>query len=171
MSGVYERYGYLFNQYKHGLTVALRPFGGNPLPADAIERRKTGLSGVPVGYEARSFAKSSKRKRESVVSFMLHPETQPYLNELMASDNLLRFSMENRETHIDTLIDAAKWLTSLVNVIVLNRADLVAPQRSGFAGNTFSLPLDDPAKPLGHLQVEVARESGRWSIDAFREKL
>jgi hypothetical protein len=166
---IHARYAFLYNQYKHGLTVALRPFGGNPIPPGIIAGRKASLTGVLASYETRKPTDADLR-REQVISFMLHPETQPFLTELHASDNLLRFSGDNRETHIDSLIEDAQRLTKLVNVIVLNRVDLIAPQADAAIGNTFRLPRNDLKDSRG-VRVSVQRDCDRWTIDAFSEEL
>jgi hypothetical protein len=155
-SDLFDRYSFPFGQYKHGLTAALRPFGGHPLTAETIARRKDGLNGTVVCYEALQTSKSPKG-RAPVVQFTLLPETRPFLVHLHNEDNLLRFHGEPRDTNIEDLVDAAYDLTMLVDIVVNNRLDLISPKNR--EQNTFWLPPSEREmnRPLALMEVAVGR--------------
>jgi hypothetical protein len=70
---IHKEYEFIYNQYKHGLTIALRPFGGGPLSGEAIDERKKHIFGVPVCYEAEGISTSMKKRPSSPgLSLMLH---------------------------------------------------------------------------------------------------
>lgn len=152
VTSAFKRFEFYYNQYKHGLTVAIKPFGG-PLNSTAIATRKAHLRGLPVSYDndtiGAAFGKG-KLSGGAVVIPGLCKETQPHLKELMEERNLLRYHMRD-EISIDELIGLGNRVAVLLVCLIKNRWDFITPMTPG--SNTFWLPFDRDAKNLSTRQI------------------
>lgn len=135
----FKKYRFYYNQYKHGLTVALKPFGGT-LDKKTIEERKNGLFGLPICYDNQTIETMFEDGRLPSGSMMipnLTADIQGGISQLQKEKNLLRYYLE-QEVHINDLIKTAVKIQTLIRTLILNRYDYVRPKYP--KGNTFSLP-------------------------------
>jgi hypothetical protein len=170
-AATYGRYEFFYRQYKHGLTVALHPYGAVTMPESRIEKLKTTLSGTLACYDNESIANAMKEGRiHGVVTMTLLHNTTPFLAELQAERNLLRLQpFERGEVSIDTLIEAGIDIAALIMSLVDNRVYLANPAIPG--ANSLRLPSVEPSAPLRNSRVDVTRAEGPWAIDRFPTKL
>ncbi|MCM3390253.1 hypothetical protein M3649_19325 [Ureibacillus chungkukjangi] len=133
----FNKYRFFYNQYKHGLTVALRPFSGT-INKSELQRRKTSLDGFPVCYDNESIEKSFKSgQHRAFVIPNLTPEIQPGLTKLQEEQNLLRYHYDG-SVDITDLINIGKKVHLLIRTLIKNRFDYVNPEKQ--QANTFYLP-------------------------------
>ncbi|TMN21853.1 hypothetical protein [Lentibacillus cibarius] len=133
----FNDYRFFYNQYKHGLTVALRPFSGT-LNKNELHRRKTSLDGLPISYDNETIEKAFKSKQEAFVIPNLTPEIQPGITKLQEERNLLRYRY-GELIDINDLINIGKQVHSLIRTLIKNRVDYIVPELE--EGNTFYLPI------------------------------
>jgi hypothetical protein len=150
----FRYYEFFYNQYKHGLTVALKPFR-DQLPQETIEQMRQDLSGFPVCYDNDTIKvtlKKGRLKNTALIIPSLHPSIKPYLRELMEEQNLLRYYMQ--EVRLDDLIETTRKIAVLLLCLISNRLDFVSPENAGY--NTVNLPVPDPPTPLSTFTVRLA---------------
>jgi hypothetical protein len=133
----FNKYRFFYNQYKHGLTVALRPFGGE-LDKKELLRRKDSLDGLPVCYDNETIEKSfDNGKSRAFVIPNLTPDIQPGITQLQEDGNLLRYHYEDL-VDINDLIKIGKKVHLLIRTQIKNRFDYVLPEKE--QANTLFLP-------------------------------
>jgi len=98
----YNTYQFHYNQYKHGLTVALKPYGD--LDPSLLENVYNGeINPYLVAIDNLAIKKVSRnqhRFQNYVMMPCLTKNTQPFISELDNEDNLLRYVMCPPETSI-----------------------------------------------------------------------
>lgn len=150
VAGAYERFQTLYNQYKHGLTVGLRPFGNEPND-EMIEELKNNLGGNLVFYDNNSIEVAFKKgDLQGGVAFYMDPATQPYIMELIEERNFLRSAFANF-VEIAELIEVARKLAVLSMCIIENRLDFINPQQAG--ANTVHIPTNNSGSPLERIAI------------------
>lgn len=109
----HEKYYLHYCQYKHGLSVALRPFGTG-LPSG----RGDPFEGAVMTFDNKNF---SRRYKEKMGLFMIpdfHPAIAPHITELHNEDNLLR--AEQRVVNIQEFVEATEKAYTLLSVLHRN---------------------------------------------------
>jgi hypothetical protein len=133
----FNKYRFFYNQYKHGLTVALRPFSGK-IDKKELHRRKNSLDGLPVCYDNETMEKTLKSGRaRAFVIPNLTPDIQSGITSLHDDENLLRYHYEG-DVNINDLINIGKKVHLLIRTLIKNRFDYVIPENKG--ANSFYLP-------------------------------
>ena len=136
----YKAYEFFHVQYKHGLKILFRPFGG-ALPAETIAERKTNVSAPLFALSNEALSRMVQRPpSQQGLMIEASPEAQPHLAELVANRDLLRIQMAGPQVDLDGVVghsaryrDCSAW----------------QPQtacRSGILTRTVSKSLNYPAK-------------------------
>lgn len=144
----FRRRDFFYNQYKHGLTVALWPFG-RTLPQSTIDQRKQDFVGFPVCCDNDLISVAFRDGRIGQTAMIIPDISDPvrlYLSELEKDRNLLRYSGPD-EVDLASLIDVCRKACQLVLCIMKNRLELITPSQT--AGPTVYLPGEATHGPLG----------------------
>lgn len=114
---------FFYNQYKHGLAIALRPYAlfNNKL---VREHRKKPLSGYIIAMDNLSIEKvfgQSSRFRNCVSMPNLTNNIKPHISELQNEDNLLRyFDHPKGEIQIDYILEYAQLIEETIRYLIYN---------------------------------------------------
>jgi hypothetical protein len=133
----YKTYEFFHLQYKHGLKVLFRPFG---VPtADAISERKGDLRAPLFAASNEPISKMLKRPQsQQTMMFQLTPHSQPHLNELVASRDLLRPQMAGPEVDLNDVVAHSWTVSRLLRLAQANR--LALGELDEHRQQTFHLP-------------------------------
>ena len=164
----FERFETPYNQYKHGLTVALRPFGN--LPGDAhVRELKTKLGGQVVFYDNDRIEDAfSKGNLQGGVAFFMDADSHPYLLELIKERNHLRYANVSF-IEIAELVGTVQALSTLSVCLIRNRLALIEAPLS--AVNRLFIPDDELVHKGEIIDLEVRLPRGSLGIDDFQGKL
>lgn len=109
----HKRYYLDYCQYKHGMAVALRPFGKSHKHNEKPENL---LEGVFMTFDNYSVDKRMRTGEIPQLAFMLTPEVQPYLVALHNEQNLLHYTMHHADieeavkiTEMAYTLEAVVW--------------------------------------------------------------
>ncbi len=148
----YADHAFFYNQYKHGLAVAMRPFR-NAFTQEQIDKDKAGEhKPYLVVYDNMNLRAGEAPNRKSfntqVGVFMpcLTDHTTPVLPYLHDENNLLRFVYPPDWPHFsfERLVDAAYKTRACLHAFINNYLLLIqAPEPDG--SRRFQLPLDHRA--------------------------
>jgi hypothetical protein len=153
----YETYEFFHVQYKHGLKVLFRPFGGNP-SAEVLAERKSDLKAPLLALSNETLSKMVERPPQQQ-AMMLHviPEAQPHLAELVENRDLLRVQMSGPPVDLDSVAALSRTISRLMRLASTNRLALGAFDEDG--QQIFKLPgigdretvsiRIEPEEPLG----------------------
>ena len=109
----HSKYYLHYCQYKHGLSVALRPFAtGNPT-GDGNP-----MSGAVMTFDNKNYLKRSAGQRGNFMIPHFHPDIAPVISELHAEDNLLRADL--RVVDIQEFVDIAEKAYTLISTLHWN---------------------------------------------------
>lgn len=163
----FNKYRFFYNQYKHGLTVALRPFG--TINKAELQRRKTSLDGFPVCYDNETIEQAFKNgQQRAFVIPSLTPEIQPGLNKLQEEQNLLRYHYDGL-VDINDLINIGKKVHLLIRTLINNRFDYVIPEKQ--QANTFYLPYPIKRDDFRFAQILAVPFEKPLSLIDFKVKV
>lgn len=147
----YGRYEFFHNRYKHGLSLALQPFGG-ALPPTTVASRRASLSGSVIAYDNDPITDKLVRgqlKWASLTVPNMAPAISPHLKALANDRNLLRYVL-GRDMDLGALIETARDVLDLSLIARANR--LAFANRTEEDGHTFELPAADRGPRL-HITV------------------
>lgn len=151
----FKKYETFYNQHKHGLTVALRPFAFEA-PQAYLQQRKTSLSGDLVVFDNDTIEVAFNKGNltgGALVMPAVTEATRPYLNNLQRERNLLRYFPRSAELHIDDFIEVVRSVAVLSLCLIGNRLDFIDRNREGCY--TFSVVHSVKDKPLARLTASV----------------
>lgn len=125
----YKENLYFYNQYKHGLSIAMRPF--NDLTPEQIESDKKGVSeeGVLVALDSLNFKSAVKRKDGNFGALLIPHFTdiiQNHISELQEENNLLRFVLSPPETSVRKVKDIACKTKRCMHIFINNIKEVVS---------------------------------------------
>lgn len=164
----FNKYRFYYNQYKHGLTVALRPFSGT-LNKSELYRRKTSYDGLPVCYDNETIEKVFKKgQHRAFLIPNLTPEIQGGITKLQEEENLLRYHFEGL-VNINDLINIGKKVHLLIRTLIKNRFDYVIPEKEN--ANTFCLPLPKKKNDFGFAIITSVPFKNPLSLQDFKIKI
>jgi hypothetical protein len=127
----YKKYDFFYNQYKHGLTVALRPYRN--YTEDEIKLDKEGKFGpYPlVAIDNLNF-KDAPKNQYGNLGYLLIPAFDEIIRinmqELQLEDNLLRFVMTPKGTNIDMLVNQASKTKRCIQLLIHNFLQIINEQ-------------------------------------------
>ena len=166
----FKKFNFYYNQYKHGLTIALRPFSSQMSRKEMLKRKES-LYGYPICYDNESFDESIKKGKLPQGNIMI-PDIdhsfRRHLIELQEEGNLLRYHM-GHEVDIQELIAIGKKVCVLINILIKNRFDFVAPEHEG--ANTFIMPTDMRKHPFGAAVFTVVPHDKMLDLSYFKVEL
>lgn len=161
----FRQYEFFYNQYKHGLTVALKPFGSFKLPPETILQRQVELTGDLVCYDNDTIEAVFNRTSASPTLMFpdLGPNIMPFISQLMAERNCLRWHPS--KANINDLIEAARKVAVLISCLIHNRCDFIQPCNPNC--NTFSLPSEKTGYPLSTFHFSIAPISQALTLGEY----
>jgi hypothetical protein len=122
----YKGYEFIYNQYKHGLTVAMRPFG-NIYTTDQIKKDMAGDSEPYLAvYDNLNLEAASKKGTFNLRQGVLMPgfteNVQPFIADLSKENNFLRFVFPPDIPHfsIELLVDNARKTRACIQTFISN---------------------------------------------------
>ena len=138
MVDFYRTYEFFHVQYKHGLKILFRPFGG-VLPAETIAARKRDVS-APLFALSNEALSSMVQRPPSQQDLMIEasPEAQPHLAELVTNRDLLRIQMAGPQVDLDGVAAHSREVSRLLRLAATNRLSLGHLDQNG--QQTFELP-------------------------------
>lgn len=133
----YETYEFFHVQYKHGLKLALNPFG-RPT-ADAIAERKKNVSAPVFALSNEDIGKMLKRPQsQQAMMLQLDTESQAHISELVKNRDFLRLQMAGPEVELDQVVKLSWTVSRLLRLAAGNRIALGELDEDG--QQSFSLP-------------------------------
>lgn len=122
----YKNYEFFYNQYKHGLAVAMRPLG-NLLSEEQIEKDKKGLSNPYLTvYDNLNLKAASKKGTFKLQHGTIMPgftqNVMPFISELEKTNNFLRFVFppDFPDFSFDILVNIAHKTKTCLNTFIGN---------------------------------------------------
>lgn len=118
----YKEHQFFYNQYKHGLTVALRPF--KPYGAEQIAQDRQGsMRRMLVAFDNIALSKVSSNKHRGA-GYALMPwitaAIQPHITQLQAEDNLIRYVWSPSDSIAERTKDCAFTVRQCMQIFVNN---------------------------------------------------
>ncbi len=114
-------YEFFHVQYKHGLKLPLRPFGGLP-PRSTVDSRRESVAAPLLAFSNEPLSKMVARPpQQQAMMFNITPESQPYLTELVADRALLRVQLSGPEVDLDTVVGLSEKILRLLRIAAANR--------------------------------------------------
>jgi len=115
----YNQHQFFYTQYKHGLTVALRPF--SKYTDEQVQKSKEGqMNPYLAAFDNLSLEKlKDKKDRLNGMVFMPNftKNIQRNLVELMNEDNLIRYVFPPQDTNIEKIKNIAFKIRDSINII------------------------------------------------------
>jgi hypothetical protein len=141
----YKDYEFIYNQYKHGLSVAMRPVGTTYVK-EQIEEDKAGTFEACLAvYDNFGLETATKKGNFNTKHGVIMPgfseNVQPFISELSAENNYLRlvFPPDTPGLSIDVLVDNARKTRACIKTFIANYSRKIFPQGEV---KQFYLPSD-----------------------------
>lgn len=151
VASFYVTYEFFHVQYKHGLKLALRPFG-EPT-AEAIADRKKDVKAPLFALSNEPIEAMLQRpKEQQAPMFLLDPDAQANLVELVKDRNLLRLQLAGPEVDLDRLVDLSWTVSRLLQIAANNRLALGSLDEDG--QQTFHLPGRGDRRAMINVRIE-----------------
>lgn len=159
----YKDYEFFYNQYKHGLSVAMRPVGTTYVK-EQIEEDKAGTFEPCLAvYDNFGLEIASKKGNFNTKHGVIMPgfseNVQPFISELSAENNYLRlvFPPDMPNFSIDFLVDNARKTRACIKTFIANYFRKIYPLPeikqfylpSDYTKNTTSICSYGPEAPTG----------------------
>jgi hypothetical protein len=134
----YKTYEFFHVQYKHGLKILFRPFGG-ALPTETIAERKKDVSAPLFALSNDALSNMIQRPPgQQGLIIQSGPEAQPHLAELIANRDLLRIQMAGPPVDLDEVVAHSRAVSRLLRLAATNRLSLGHLDQNG--QQAFELP-------------------------------
>lgn len=141
----YKGYEFFYNQYKHGLSVGMRPFG-NLFNTEQIEKDKDGkINPYLAVYDNLNLHAASKKGTFNIQHGVLMPgfttSVVPFIDKLSAENNFLRFVFPPDIPHFSMhlLVDNARKTRACIQAFIANYSRLISINEGK---REFQLPSD-----------------------------
>jgi len=117
----YRTYEDFHVQYKHGLKLAMRPYG-NPTP-EAVAERREHVRGAVLAFTSEPISKmiSGPQQQQAMIFPNLIPEARAHLNALVADRAMLRYKMSGPEVDLDEVAEVSGTVAQLLRIAATNR--------------------------------------------------
>lgn len=122
----YQDYEFFYNQYKHGLSVAMKPVGTTYVKEQIDEDKAGTFETLLAVYDNFNLETASKKgtfnSKHGVVMPGFSENVQPFISALSAENNYLRlvFPPDMPEFSIDFLVDKAKMTRACIKTFIAN---------------------------------------------------
>lgn len=119
----YKQYKFFYNQYKHGLSIALRPYGD--YNDEQIELDKKGEFGDKsiIALDSLNF-KNAERNQYGNSGYLFMPafsdNVRPHIPQLQKENNLLRYVMSPKGTSIEKIVEIAEKTKRCLQILIHN---------------------------------------------------
>jgi hypothetical protein len=134
----YETYEFFHLQYKHGLKLLFRPFGGPP-PSETIAERKNNVSAPLIALSNEALSKTGQKPvSQQAIMIVAGPEVQQHLGDLVLSRDVLRIQMAGPPVDLDEIVALSWHVSRLMRLGAANRQAL--GKLDGDGQQTFQLP-------------------------------
>jgi len=135
----YETYEFFHVQYKHGLKLPFRPFGGPPR-GDTIAERKTNVVGPLFALSNEALSKLLKRppSQQAIMFTDPGPDARAHLAELVENRDLLRIQMAGPPVDLNEVAELSRSVARLLRIAAANRVAL--GELDGDGRQIFQLP-------------------------------
>lgn len=112
----HKKYYLDYCQYKHGMSVAMRPFGRQ---RTICEEKQDSHEGVLMTFDSYRIEKRYKASETlPQIALYLDPDISPYASRLHAEGNLLRYSLH--VVNIDEVVSITEKAFTLLNIVWVN---------------------------------------------------
>lgn len=126
--------------YKHGLKLAMRPYGAPT--AEAIEERRHSVDGNLIAFTNESIEQMMTRPPGQQGLIMpLGPATQPHVTDLISERALLHYR-QAPPVNFDDLVEMSATVAQLLRIAAANRIAVAEGLQEG--AYRFQLPGDEP---------------------------
>jgi len=119
----YKKYQYFYNQYKHGLSIALRPYTDYTEDIVNADKLNAPHQSPIVALDSLNF-KDAPKNQYGYTGYLLMPcfsETiRPHINFLQSENNLLRFVMSPPDLNIENVLVIAKKTKRAIQLLISN---------------------------------------------------
>jgi hypothetical protein len=108
-------------QYKHGLKLAMRPFG-DPSP-EAIKERRGNVSDALFAFTTDRIEQmmAGPAQQQGMMFPNLIPEAREHLNELVSDRAILRYKMSGPAVNLDDVVEVSRRVLVLLRIAATNR--------------------------------------------------
>ena len=124
----YKKHQFFYNQYKHGLSIALRPYGQFTDEQIIKDKNKEFENTSVVALDSLNFANAS-RNQYGNAGYLMMPcfteSVQKNIKELQSENNLLRYVMTPPETTIDFILGKAKKTRRCIHILIHNFLEVI----------------------------------------------
>lgn len=140
----YRDYEFFYIQYKHGLTIPIKPFGNNFSP-EQIQKEKDGLlEPFIVAFDNFNLHANVKRNTFSIEHGVMMPgftdNVKNYISALQDEDNYLRFVFPpDRDIKIDLFVEVARLVKQCILIFRYNYWHKLTDEKNAIS---FQLPFD-----------------------------
>jgi hypothetical protein len=123
----HKTYRFFYNQYKHGLSIALRPYGH--AGKERVEQDKKGEANpYPVALDSLNF-KNAERNQYGNKGYLMMPaftnNVRPLLNLFQKENNLLRYVLPPEGTEIENIVNIAEKTKRCLQILMHNFISVV----------------------------------------------
>lgn len=116
----HKKYYLDYCQYKHGMAVALRPYG---VPQQEVHSNP--LEGVLMTFDNYHIEKRMHNGNMPQMALYLTSDVQPYVTELHEEENLLHYSMHYiRMEDVNEIVEMAYTLEAVVRENLIRRSEV-----------------------------------------------
>lgn len=117
----YATYEDFHVQYKHGLKLAMRPYG-DPT-AEAIEERRGNVTGALLAFTAEPISAMLKgpAQQQGMIFPNLIPEAQAHLAALVEERAVLRYKMSGPPVDLNEVVEISGTVVQLLRIAATNR--------------------------------------------------
>jgi hypothetical protein len=124
----YEKHQFFYNQYKHGLSIALRPFG--LFSDEQVEKDKKygSMSSTVYAMDNLNFKNASKNNKHNLGALLIPNLTEnvrPFIAPFQKENNLLRYVSSPQETDIESILTIAKKTKRCIHILITNILQVV----------------------------------------------
>jgi len=137
-------YEYFHNQYKHGLAVAMRPFGNMYNQKQIDEDKKGEFKPYLTVYDNRELSLAAKKgtfkSNHAALMVGFTDNVRPFIGSLSKESNFIRLAQpEDMNLDIDLLVDIAYKTRTCINTFLSNYSYKIHPDKNDLK---FQLPID-----------------------------
>jgi hypothetical protein len=124
----YKKHQFFYNQYKHGLSIALRPYGKFTSEQIDKDKNREHENTSVVALDSLNFT-NAPRNQYGNSGYLMMPcfteSVQKNIKELQSENNLLRYVMTPPETTIDFIIEIAKKTRRCIHIVIHNFLEVI----------------------------------------------
>lgn len=119
----YKEYQFFYNQYKHGLSIALRPYGDYTDEQVELDKQGGFDQNTIIAIDSLNF-KNAKKNQYGNSGYLFMPafseSVRPHINTLQKENNLIRYVMSPKDTSIDKIVDISTKTKRCLQILIHN---------------------------------------------------